>query len=225
MKTNRYNIYNLIHKALRALMYDTALTIQHTDFADAEQAQIALTKINSVVTIFKSHSFHEDSHVMPAVRKFDLYSANEVESEHERDEVLMQQLESKIAEIKNAASSEIAKSAGVEMHYLFIDFMAFNLTHMNMEEEIINQILWKHYDDEELKAITGKIVSSQTPSEAMFSLEWMIRGISNSELEALLAVLNSTMPAPAYVKVLQLAEQVLPAKRWNKISLSKLEAA
>ena len=28
MKTNRYNIYNLIHKALRALMYDTALTIQ-----------------------------------------------------------------------------------------------------------------------------------------------------------------------------------------------------
>ncbi len=225
MKTNRYNIYNLIHKALRALMYDTALTVQQTDFADRTQTEIALSKVASVVNIFKSHSFHEDTHVMPAVRKFDLYSANEVESEHERDEALMHQLENKIKEVANASSSEISKSTGLELHYLFIDFVSFNLIHMNMEEEIINQILWKHYDDDELKAITGRIVASQTQEEVMFSVEWMIRGISNSELEAFLAVLSMTMPAPAYIKILQLAEQVLPAKRWNKISLSKSEAA
>jgi hypothetical protein len=41
MSENRYNVFNQIHKALRSLLYDTAVCIQKTDFSsDAASATI-----------------------------------------------------------------------------------------------------------------------------------------------------------------------------------------
>ena len=39
---SRFNIFNQIHKALRAMLYDTSLTLQQTYFGDAEEAETAL---------------------------------------------------------------------------------------------------------------------------------------------------------------------------------------
>ena len=35
---SRFNVFNQIHKGLRAMLYDTALTLQQTHFDDAGQA-------------------------------------------------------------------------------------------------------------------------------------------------------------------------------------------
>ena len=39
----RYNGFTIIHKALRAMLYDSALTLQQTYFAD-DKAEVALQK-------------------------------------------------------------------------------------------------------------------------------------------------------------------------------------
>ena len=38
MKNSRYNIFDFIHKAWRALLYETALVLQQTDFDNTEDA-------------------------------------------------------------------------------------------------------------------------------------------------------------------------------------------
>lgn len=220
MNTQRYNIYNFIHKALRALLYDTALCIQQTDFANKEEAEVALGKIDAVLSIFRSHAHHEDNHVMPAVRKYDLFIANENESEHERDEALTLGMESKMEVIRTAASGEIAKKAGIEIMYLFVEFTAFNLVHMNKEENVINEVLWKNYTDQDLHEMTNKIIASTSPADMQFTTEWMIRGINDPELEIFLGNLKAAMPPHVFDQILLLAEKVLPSKRWLKLSES-----
>ena len=34
----RYNIFNQVHKGLRALLYETIIKLQQTDFTDTEDA-------------------------------------------------------------------------------------------------------------------------------------------------------------------------------------------
>lgn len=49
----RYNIFNMIHKALRAMLYDTAQTLQQTYFADTDEAAETFEKINRVIHAFE----------------------------------------------------------------------------------------------------------------------------------------------------------------------------
>jgi len=63
----RYNGFTLIHKALRALLYDAALTLQQTYFADIEEAEPAIEKVETVLFLFERHAHHEDRFVLPAI--------------------------------------------------------------------------------------------------------------------------------------------------------------
>ena len=67
----RFNIFNQIHKALRAMLYDTSLNLQQTYFADADEAGAAVEKVNQVIDIFEEHAASEDHFVFPAIDKYE----------------------------------------------------------------------------------------------------------------------------------------------------------
>ena len=81
----RVNPFNMIHKALRALLYDTALSLQQTYFADSNESEVALAKIEAVIHQFEQHAYHEDTYVFPAVEAYNPQLAEAFESEHEED--------------------------------------------------------------------------------------------------------------------------------------------
>jgi iron-sulfur cluster repair protein YtfE (RIC family) len=78
----RYNIFNMIHKALRAMLYNTTQTLQQTYFADTAEAAESFEKINRVIHAFEQHGHHEDSILMPVIRKFQQETIDSFEKEH-----------------------------------------------------------------------------------------------------------------------------------------------
>jgi len=52
----RYNSFNIIHKGLRAALYQTALQLQQTDFIEEDQAEEALGKVKEIVMLFEGHA-------------------------------------------------------------------------------------------------------------------------------------------------------------------------
>lgn len=81
----RFNSFNMIHKALRAMLYDTALTLQQTDFTDAMEAETALSKVEDVIHQFEQHAHHEDTFMLPAIEKFAPQVVEDFEKEHVED--------------------------------------------------------------------------------------------------------------------------------------------
>ena len=65
----RYNTFYQVHKALRAMLYETATELQHTDFNSREEVTSLLANITTVVDVFDKHAYNEDHFVFPAVEQ------------------------------------------------------------------------------------------------------------------------------------------------------------
>nr|MBP7555794.1 hemerythrin domain-containing protein [Chitinophagaceae bacterium] len=93
----RYNMFHQVHKGLRAMLYETALCLQHTEFDDAVQARESLAQLQEVIYLFNKHAHSEDTYVFPAVEKFEPAVADAFEQEHVKDHELGELLDQAIA--------------------------------------------------------------------------------------------------------------------------------
>jgi hypothetical protein len=191
----RYNSFNLIHKTLRHMLYDAAVLLQQTNFAETAESNAAIEKIETVVYFFVHHAHHEDNYVLPAVKKYDAALVASFEDEYEKYLGLGNKLKNLINIYRNVNFEEERMTAGSAICKAFIDFMIFNLEHMSKEEILINQVLWQHYTDEQLLAINQQIVANIQPEEMAFTSKWMIRSINNKEAIGWLLQVKAARPS------------------------------
>ena len=67
----RYNTFYQVHKALRAMLYETAIEVQQTDFNNEDQAVSLLNNIALVIDLFDKHAYNEDHYVFAAVQEYE----------------------------------------------------------------------------------------------------------------------------------------------------------
>ncbi len=213
----RFNIFNQIHKALRALLYDTSLTLQQTNFADASEAETTMEKIIQVVDIFDEHSSREDHFILPAIGPYEPSLADVFEQEHEKDQALTEKLRGLLMVYNHAVKTEVKIETGQAINRAFIEFMIFNLEHMSKEETVLNKILWRYYSDEEILDINQRIVSAIPHHEAAVINAWMMRGLSSTEISGWLKAVEKNAPQPVFTQLFGIAEKELPNNRFRKV--------
>ena len=159
----RYNTFYQVHKALRAMLYETATELQRTDFNSGEEVTSVLANITTVVDVFDKHAYNEDHFVFPAVEQYEPSVVDSFEQEHVRDHELSTQLRTLINIYSSLKTDEERIQLGSALRKAFVDFLAFNLVHMAKEEDIINNLLWRYYTDEQIRAIEKQIIAIQAP--------------------------------------------------------------
>lgn len=213
----RYNIFKQIHKGLRAMLYDTAINLQLTDFSNTEDAEISLEKLNQTLATFYEHATQEDRFILPIIARFNPSLVEEFDSEHEKDEFMSHRINSLVTAYRNSGSSDGRIEAGDAIGRAFNEFIAFNLYHMNKEEEKINPILWENYSDEGIKEIRRTLVASISTDQVLVTSKWMMLGISDAEVTTWLQEVKNNAPVFVFQSLMELAERVLSPNRWNKI--------
>jgi hypothetical protein len=216
----RYNSFNLIHKGLRAALYQTALQLQQTDFTSEEEMEEAVNKVREVVMIFDGHAHKEDTFVLPAIAAYEPSVVATFESEHVEDVQLGEQLNFSIEKVVSSNSLLEKLVSGRELTEAFVRFMVFNLNHMAKEENIINKILWRYYSDDEIKKIVAEISKNVEPWIQDIYAGWMLRGINNPEAVNWIKAIEKTAPPVVYQTLLQKTKQELPEERYTKVMQS-----
>lgn len=213
----RYNMFNQVHKGLRALLYDTAMRVQHTDFWNVEEAGDTLRRIREVISLFDKHAHAEDNFVFPAIKKYEPSVADLFEQEHIKDHQLGEELLGASNAYEAAAVITGKALIAPRICRLYDRFVAFNLEHMLKEEEVLNPILWRYYSDEELFEITRQIVS-QVPAHVMAKMnKWMLRGLHTGEIIGWLKSVEAGAPEVVYHSLLAAAENELPELRFRQV--------
>ena len=213
----RFNSFTYIHKALRAMLYDTALTLQQTYFADQFEGSIAIRKIEDVLNVFEQHAHHEDTGILPRIEMYEPLIVEEFEQEHVTDLLLSDRMKH-LLNIYQAAENEPDKIlCGSAISKAFVEFMVFNLEHMAKEEMLINPVLWKEYTDEQIQLINQKVVASIPPAERMFSARWILRGVNHIEATQWLKTIKQSVPSSLFEKILSIAESELPELSREKV--------
>jgi hypothetical protein len=221
----RYNVFNQIHKGLRALLYDTALHLQHTDFTSFDEAERAFDKMESVLKAFHLHAEHEEGYLLAAVGKVNPILVNELECEHEKGAFLSHRMRSLVLVYLHATSTSARCEAGDAICKSFNEFIAFSLYHMNKEEEKLNDSLWLNYKDEEIIAIQKVLVESLPSEDLEFAHTWMLKGNSNTEIILWLRAVKNNAPDFVFKGLMNLAESVLSEERWTKVQEGLTEGA
>jgi hypothetical protein len=216
----RYNSFNIIHKGLRAALYETALQLQQTDFTQKEQVEEALNRVKEIVMLFEGHAHKEDSFILPMIHEYEPSVVASFNAEHEEDEKLGNELNSAVEKVAVSSMPSEKIASGRELIECFVRFMIFNLEHMAKEEDIINQILWRYYSDDEIRAVVSQISANTPPWMQDFYVKWMLRGINNMEAAVWMKAIEKGTPPVVFQTLLQKAEQELPAWRFQKISQS-----
>lgn len=215
----RYNSFNIIHKGLRAALFDTALRLQTTDFTLEDAAEEAVNRVKTIVMLFQGHAQKEDDYILPMISEYEPSVAAGFNGEHEEDEKLGLELEHAAERVLNASSATESRTSGRELTEAFIRFLVFNLTHMAKEENIINKILWRYYSDDQIKEITGRIGQSEPAWKQDIYATWMLRGINNAEAVSWMKAIEKGAPPVVFQTLLQKAEQELPEKRFRQVKL------
>jgi Hemerythrin HHE cation binding domain len=224
-KTMRYNTFYQIHKGLRAMLYETAIELQRTDFNNEEESANALTNIENVINLFDKHAYHEDTLVFPAVEKYEPSVVDAFEQEHVKDHELGSKLKTLIAMFDSAESDDERIQLGSAIRKSFVEFLAFNLEHMAKEEDIINNLLWRYYTDDEIRAIEYRIISKQTPEATALAWKWMLRGLSNQEITRWLKLVEKNAPEVVFNNLFSMAEKELSNTRFRQVLEGLTEGA
>lgn len=217
-RMERFNIFNLVHKGLRAALYQTAMQLQQTDFTSDCAVENAVESVREIILLFEAHASKEDQYLMPAIDSYEPSVAATFEAEHVQDERLGLQLEGCAAQLESAGTLLQRNIAGRALNTAFTAFVAFNLDHMNKEEDIINKILWRYYSDDEIRRINGAIVANVEPWIMDFNMKWMLRGVNNTEAWSWMKAVESSAPPVHFQTLMQKAEREWTRERFEKVT-------
>ena len=213
----RYNIFFRVHQGLRSLLFETALQLQRTDFSYPAEATGTLELLSEVLILFDRHAQTEDELLFPMLQPFEPSVQDAFEKEHQKDSMLASLLAESMKLYAGADTNAERLEVGRTIRFAFEHFLLFNLEHMSREESVLNPLLWKYYEDEELYRLTARIVAETPPEYQPLFNQWMLRGLNDAEILSWIRQVEPVAPAPAFDGLLQLAASQLPASRYRKL--------
>ena len=216
MLNQRYNVFNQIHKGLRGMLYETAIQVQQTDFSRPE-AQVVVDQLKQVLLFFDKHADSEDRFILPHLRIHNGQFVDELEEEHELDHRLTQTLFDHIQEWQTSTMFSQREVIGQRLSVAFSEFIAFNLCHMNREENELLDLLWQHYTDAQIRQMQGQILQSLPPQTLLAESRWMMRSINDKEVINWLSGMKQGAPIDIFRSFLKMAEEELPAGRFINV--------
>ncbi|HEV7331389.1 MAG TPA: hypothetical protein VGN63_10150 [Flavisolibacter sp.] len=212
---NRYNLFHRIHKGLRALLYDTSILLQRTDFTIQEEARVAISRLQFVISLFEKYQDSEDQYVLPAITAYEPGIAVGFEQEHEETYLVVKKLEALLKDFASTSLPLEQVSIGNEMVALFEEFTLSAILQIGREEQLVNKMLWRYYSDSELQKIALKIIRETETSTVSPYSKWMIRGLNNNEIVHWLKEVRHSADEDEYQTLLKTAAAELHPQRWN----------
>jgi len=212
---SRYNLFGQIHKALRAMLYDTAITVQQTNFTNKEEAEFTLLKLQNMLDVFDEHSENEVNFILPAIQMYEPSLIDSFVQKHAEDHKLAEKIRKAIASYNKAIREEEKISGGSAINKLLNEFMQANMMNMDSEESALNKILWRYYSDSEIMILNQRTSRSE-PEQDSFR-NWVIRGLTNTEIVGLMKAVGKNAPDFVFNSLLALAEKELPGIRYNQV--------
>jgi len=214
----RYNMFNNIHKALRALLYEESVALLQCDFTVRAEAERISKRVMEVVDLFENHADTEDNYILPLIMEYEPSVSLAFQEEHIADKELCLKLRFLALQLPDTQEPAEAEQTGRFLQFAFQEFVIFNLKHMAKEEDILNNLLWRYYEDAQLKVFTRNIIAAQSPEKLALASRWMMRGLNNMEIIAWLRQIKGEAPEPVFNGLLNLAEAELSRERWDLVS-------
>jgi hypothetical protein len=215
--SRRFNMYQSVHKGLRAFMADTLTKVGQTDYTDTTEQQETAAQLRSLLHICAEHLAHENRFVHSAMESRQPGSAARCAGEHVEHVAHIASLNACL-DVALAASADKQAHAWQRLYHALSLFVAENFEHMLMEEREHNAVLWQHFSDEELIEIHDALLASVPADEMAVHFRWMLPQLSHPERVGMLGGMRQGMPPEVFASQLDMARPLLDERAWHKLT-------
>jgi hypothetical protein len=212
----RFDLYAGVHKGVRSLLADTLLAVGRMDLHDPAEFATTLAQARGLIELCRAHMHIENQFVHPAMEARRPGSTRATAADHQDQLVAMEQLEAGVRAVERARPDARAGASSALYRDLAL-FLADNYTHMTVEEDDNNAVLWDAYSDEELSEIHQAIIASMRPETMLAFLRWMVPAMSPVQRAGLLGALQLGAPRPVFEGVLTATRPHLGERDWTKL--------
>jgi Hemerythrin HHE cation binding domain len=215
---NRYQVFDVPHKALRLAFSNLLNLAGKTDFAVPQNITALKKLMEEVFSLVYAHSHHEDDICFTELDKFVPNATAHDRAEHVKLHARLDELLAEVNAIYQAVNNgQDASMAGRKLYSDLCVLHANMLNHMMEEETDTQSLVWQYLTDEELKAFEPRIMASMTPEMSMLWLKYILPTKSEKELVEMLKGMHQAAPLPVFEATMDLAEQVLTTAEWEKL--------
>lgn len=215
----RFNIYQSVHKGLRAMLCDMLQAIGNCDLHEPAPRQHTLTRLHQELSLCHCHLQHEDLHLHRAMEARAPGSSSQRDSEHHHHvgEIIALQ---RMADGMNHLPDSELDTAWQALYARFSLFVADNFEHMLHEEQDNMAVLWAHYSDAELIELHDVLVAGIPADEMAQWFRWIVPNVTHNERVAMFLGMRQGMPAAIFAQHLDAAAALLPAPQAHKLQLA-----
>jgi hemerythrin-like domain-containing protein len=211
----RADVFVGVHKGLRRGLLDLSGKLGSLDWADPEEVKAVGAEFKNILYFLREHAENEDKIQAPTLEERAPGATRQMAEEHHRLEKQIDQLEKDWEEAAKGAS---AHELGYRLYLSYNRFLSAYLAHLDMEEGPITEAVHRHFTDEEIKAMVGRIIAKTSPQDMGMMLGYMIPGMNAAERLMFISGVKATAPLPVYDGLKGLAQKVLAPKDWEKLS-------
>ena len=213
----RYNIYTLIHKGLRASLGQTLVDLGRVDHTDPLALADQLAQTHSLLDFCQAHLEHENHFIHRALNQAQPDIPLQTAADHLDHEREIAELKTELSRIPTLSEAD-RRPALLALYREFSLFVSENLAHMWLEDIDNAAQLWRNFSEEQIAQIHQRLLQSLSPEENLQSLLMMLPNICFSERLELLGAVRQGAPAEAFANLLALLPPLLPAAEWRKLS-------
>lgn len=216
----REDLFTMIHKGLRSMLYDRGIELQVRDFTDTDTNGDFFSRLDYNFEIGNEHAMHEERHIFPEMRRYEQDLVSRLVRDHRRIEELRAEVMSAADGVEKSGSEDELIARGIEANQAFNDYLAYFLGHINFEEANVLPSTQEHFDDAELASMRASIMKDMSPEKNRESLRLMLPVSNNNELaETVRGIKASGMPPEAFEKMMSFARDILGEDRWRAVEL------
>ncbi len=222
----RFNLYTIIHKALRAAMGENLAALGRMDPLDDAETTRVLGDLRALLVLLRGHLEHENDFIHSALEARQPGASHHTAHDHEQHATALAALDAQVRRVA-ATQGALRVEAQQRLYATFALFVGENMEHMQVEETDNMQALWAVYTDDELMALHDALVASVPPEEMAQVLRWMVPSITPFERAALLGGIQAKAPAAAFSQILDRVRPLLTPREWDKLmhAIAPLPAA
>ena len=210
MAQQRMVIYRNIHKAIRNIMYSTALALGSADFRDQKSMRESLEQLRGTITTLLEHAEHEETFIHPILESRVPGITKPFEENHKDDERLFDEMRELGSQIEAVGDNDQRVALGDQLYRIFNTYIGDYLGHLGREDAELEQALWDHLTDQELADLDHQIISSVPPERMAVMVPVICNSWNASELTEILAGMKQSAPPEAFAGMLKMAEQATP---------------
>lgn len=206
--TDRVDLYRGVHKGMRRVLGSLTARAGQTDFGSPTEVAALVSSMEDAFALLASHGHHEDTFVMPLVRRHAPDVAARLDREHEQHEHQFADLLRTARELAGSQRPDPRVGHGL---VVALSRLAAELTlHMADEEELAQPVLHRACDDVELGAVHDALVGSIPPETMSRFLHDMLPAMNGTERALFLSQMALGAPPEAIRGVIAIARTVLP---------------